>query len=177
MQNRDGGFILTAIWFILSVGINANADRRVSAACPLLLSTNRGKYLNPYWVMRWDSPAIRDQNLGRKIAVQLDPDYAPAWGNLALVAEKLGLDKESIQAHEKVIALGKGQGVNYFRLGVLYAKADQSDPAIAAFGKAIELEPEKYRAILREELKKVHSVLDSVRYKEAFMRLLNVPVR
>jgi tetratricopeptide (TPR) repeat protein len=120
---------------------------------------------------------LEDASAELKIAVQLDPDYAPAWGNLALVAEKLGLDKESIQAHEKVIALGKGQGVNYFRLGVLYAKADQSDPAIAAFGKAIELEPEKYRAILREELKKVHSVLDSVRYKETFTRLLNVPVR
>ena len=109
--------------------------------------------------------------------MQLDPDYAPAWGNLALVAEKLGLDKESIQAHEKVIVLGKGQGLNYFRLGILYAKAGQPDPAISAFGKAIELEPEKYRAILREELKKVHSVLDSIRYKEAFTRLLNVPVR
>jgi len=70
---------------------------------------------------------------------------------------------------------GQGQAVNYFRSGVLYAKNDQSDQAIAAFGKAIDLEPEKYRAILREELKKVHSVLDSIRYKEAFVRLVNPP--
>jgi hypothetical protein len=46
------------------------------------------------------------------------------------------------------------------------------DPAIVSFAKAIQLEPDKYRQILREELKNVHSVLDSVRYKESFVRLL-----
>ena len=92
---------------------------------------------------------------------------------MALVAENLELDKEAIEAHEKLIALGKGQALNYFHLGVLYAKTDQPDPAIAALAKAIELEPEKYRTKLREELKKVHSVLDSIRYRESFTRLLN----
>jgi len=109
--------------------------------------------------------------------VQLDPDYYPAWANLAAVSEKLDRDTEAIKAHEKLVALGKAQSLNYFRLGVLYAKVNQPDPSIAAFAKAIELEPDKYRAILREELKKVHSVLDSVRYKEGFARLLNSPGR
>jgi tetratricopeptide (TPR) repeat protein len=105
-------------------------------------------------------------------AVQPDPDYAPAWSNLALVAEKLELDTEAIQAHEKLIALGKGQALNYFHVGVLYAKANQADPAIAALTKAIELEPDKYRTVLREELKKIHSVLDSIRYRQDFVKLL-----
>ena len=65
--------------------------------------------------------------------------------------------------------------MNHFHLGVLYAKNNQPDPAIAAFDRAIELEPEKYRAMLKEELKKVHSILDSVRYKEKFVRLLALP--
>ena len=108
-----------------------------------------------------------------KLALELDPNYSAAWSNLALVAENLELDKEAIQAHEKVVALGKGQALNYFHLGVLYAKANQPDPAIAAFARAIELEPDKYRPLLKEELKKVHSVLDPVRYKESFTRLLN----
>ncbi len=77
-----------------------------------------------------------------------------------------------VQAHEKVLALEKGRGLNYFHLGVLYAKANRVEPAIAAFARAIELEPEKYRALLKEELKKVRSVLDPVRYKEGFTRLL-----
>jgi tetratricopeptide (TPR) repeat protein len=110
-----------------------------------------------------------------RIAVQLDARYAAAWSNLALVAEKLGMDREAIEAHEKVISLGKGQGNDYFRLGVLYAKGNQPDEAIADFAKAIELEPDKYRAILLEELKNVHSILDSIRYKESFTRLLNLP--
>ena len=107
-----------------------------------------------------------------KAAVQLEPDYSPAWANLALVAEKLELDQEAIQANEKVIALGQGQAVNHFRLGILYAKTNQPDKSIAAFTRAVEREPDKYRPILREELKKVHSVLDPVRYKESFTRLL-----
>jgi tetratricopeptide (TPR) repeat protein len=107
-----------------------------------------------------------------KEAARLDPDYAPAWSNLALVAEKLELDSEAIEAHEKLIALGKGQAVNYFHIGVLYAKGNQPDPAIAALTKAVELEPQKYRALLNEELKKVHSVLDSIRYKPDFTKLL-----
>jgi tetratricopeptide (TPR) repeat protein len=104
--------------------------------------------------------------------VDLDPGYAAAWSNLALVAEKTDKDREAIQAHEKVIALGKSRALNYFHLGVLYAKISMPDASIAAFTHAIDLEPEKYRAVLREELKKVHSVLDPVRYKEGFVKLL-----
>jgi tetratricopeptide (TPR) repeat protein len=105
----------------------------------------------------------------------LDPDYSAAWSNMALVAENLELDKEAIQAHEKVAALGNGQALNYFHLGVLYTKANQPDIAIANFARAIELEPDKYRNLLNEELKKVHSVLDPIRYKDSFTRLLSNP--
>jgi tetratricopeptide (TPR) repeat protein len=107
-----------------------------------------------------------------KLALQLDPNYSAAWSNMALVAENLELDKEAIKAHETVVALGKGQALNYFHLGVLYSKTNQPDPAISNFARAIELEPDKYRRLLNEELKKVHSVLDPVRYKESFTRLL-----
>ena len=110
-----------------------------------------------------------------KLALKLDPNYSAAWANLALVAENLELDKDAIQAHEKVVALGKGQALNYFHLGVLYTKANQTETAIASFARAIEMEPDKYRALLQEELKKVHSVLDPIRYKESFTRLLNSP--
>jgi tetratricopeptide (TPR) repeat protein len=107
-----------------------------------------------------------------RMAIQLDENYAAAWANLALVAEQLDLDKDAIQAHEKVLALGKAQPLTYFHLGVLYAKTDQPDLSIANFTRALELEPDKYRAMLKEELRKVHSMLDSVRYKEKFVRLL-----
>lgn len=108
-------------------------------------------------------------------AIELDPRYAPAWANLARVAERLGLDREGIEANEAVIELGEGTARNYFHLGVLYAKNDLAAPAIAAFTRAVELEPERYRALLREELKNVQSVLDSVRYKPEFTRLLGMP--
>jgi tetratricopeptide (TPR) repeat protein len=107
-----------------------------------------------------------------KAAVDLDPEYAAAWSNLAVVCEKLELDKDAIQANEKVIAAGQAQAATFFRLGILYAKNNLPDPAITSFARAIQLEPDKYRQILREELKKVRSVLDSVRYKEAFVKLL-----
>jgi superkiller protein 3 len=120
-----------------------------------------------------ESKRYREARAELKAAIDIDPDYAAAWSNLAIVCERLELDKEAIEANEKVVALGKALATNYFRLGILYAKGNLPDPAIANFAKAIQLEPEKYRQILREELKNVHSVLDSVRYKDAFVRLLN----
>ena len=107
-----------------------------------------------------------------KAAADLDPEYAPAWANLAIVSEKLDMDQEAIRAHEKVVSLGKAQAINYFHLGILYAKNNQPDPALANLTKAVEMEPDKYRAMLREELRKVHSVLDSIRYTERFTKLL-----
>lgn len=74
-----------------------------------------------------------------------------------------------------MIALGKGQASNYFRLGILYAKRNMGDQAVTNLAKAIELDPETYRQILREEIKKVHSALDSIRYTEPFARLLTGP--
>jgi hypothetical protein len=74
-----------------------------------------------------------------------------------------------------VVALGKAQAQTYFHLGILYANTDQPDLSIANFARAIELEPDKYRAMLKEELKNVHSVLDSVRYKDKFVRMLALP--
>ena len=85
------------------------------------------------------------------------------------------MDDPAIEAHEKVVSLGRAQTSNYFRLGILYAKKNQNDNAILNLEKAIGLEPEKYRKILREEVKKVHSILDSIRYTERFARLLTGP--
>ena len=87
----------------------------------------------------------------------------------------LPLERNAIQAHEKVISLGRAEASNYFHLAILYCRAKEPDPAIDAFEKAIQLEPEKYKQILREELKSIHSVLDPVRYKERFTRLLTGP--
>jgi tetratricopeptide (TPR) repeat protein len=71
-----------------------------------------------------------------------------------------------------VVALGKAQAQNYFLLGILYAKIGQSDQALTNLAKAVDMEPDKYRQILREELKQIHSVLDSIRYTDRFARLL-----
>jgi len=109
-----------------------------------------------------------------KAAVELDPQYAPAWINIALVSQKLGLDDDAIQANERVIALGHGTAMNYFHLGVLYAKAEKADPSIEAFAKAVDLEPEEYRPRLLQELKKVHSVLDPVRYDDRFLSIVGL---
>jgi len=105
-------------------------------------------------------------------AAEIDPDYVLAWRNIAQVAEKLDDDKEAIAAHEKTIALSGGSAHNYFNLGILYARNDQPDQAIEAFAGAIEREPEKYREILKEELKNVRSVLDDIRFQKRFTDLL-----
>ena len=67
--------------------------------------------------------------------------------------------------------------MTYFHLGILYAKAGKADPAIEAFAEAINLEPDTYRKLLAQELKNVHSALDSVRYKDRFIQLLKIEQR
>ena len=108
-------------------------------------------------------------------AVALDDGYAAAWSNIALIAEKLDDDKGAISAHEKLSSLGKAKALNYFHLGVLYARNSEADLSINAFAKAIELEPERYRTVLKDELKNVHSVLDNIRFQKRFMDLLTIP--
>jgi len=108
-------------------------------------------------------------------AAALDPNYASAWSNIALVAERLENDKDAIAAHEKLISLGRATAYNHFHLGVLYAKNDQPDQSITAFAKAIELEPERYREVLKDELRNVRSVLDGIRFQKRFTDLLTPP--
>ena len=105
-------------------------------------------------------------------AAALDTNYVFAWRNIAQVAEKLADDKEAISAHEKLISLGGGAAYNHFNLGILYARNNQPDKSIDAFAKAIEMEPVKYREILKEELKSVHSALDPIRFQKRFTDLL-----
>jgi len=170
-KNPDTFFLLGDLYSELK----RNDEAIAAYKCSLEINARQKEVLYNLGTLYAEQNRLNDAIGQLKIAVQLDPDYSAAWSNLALVAERLNLDQQAIEAHEKVIAQGKGRALNYFHLGILYAKEEKTEPAIAAFARAIELEPEKYRAILKEELKKVHSVLDSVRYKEAFTRLLKEP--
>jgi hypothetical protein len=42
-----------------------------------------------------------------------------------MVSEKRGLDKEAIEANQKLVQLGKAEAVNYFRLGVFVREAQR----------------------------------------------------
>jgi hypothetical protein len=68
--------------------------------------------------------------------------------------------------------LHHAKAANYLHLGMLYVKNNQADRSIDAFAKAVELDPDGTRAVLREELKKLHSLFESIRYRTAFTRLL-----
>ncbi|HSW40036.1 MAG TPA: tetratricopeptide repeat protein, partial [Acidobacteriota bacterium] len=110
-----------------------------------------------------------------KNAVKVDAGFIPAWDNLAVAAEQLDLDDQAVEAREMLVRLGVREARNYFRLGVLYAKTGRLDESIASFAAAIEKEPDKYREILRDELKNVRSILNGVRYKKEFLDLLTFP--
>jgi protein O-GlcNAc transferase len=108
-------------------------------------------------------------------AVRLDPAFSAALHNLAGAAEKLGSDHEAIEARERLIVLGKAEAENYYSLGFLYAKTGRPGEAIASFAAAIEMEPETYRGMLREEVKNSRSILEEVRHKKEFMDLFEIP--
>lgn len=48
-----------------------------------------------------------------RAAITIDPEYAPAWNNLAYVLSRLGRQHEAIDAAERAVALGKDNNEDY----------------------------------------------------------------
>lgn len=75
-------------------------------------------------------------------AHELSPDNVQVLANLALVSQKLGDISAAATAAEKIIALAPEEALQqYLFIGDLYASADATAKAIAAYRAAVELNP------------------------------------
>ncbi|MBI2820877.1 MAG: tetratricopeptide repeat protein [Acidobacteria bacterium] len=105
-------------------------------------------------------------------AVKMQPALCEAWLNLGSVRDRRQDAQAALEAYQRAEACGIRDGALWYRIGMLYARLQNAEQALGYLGKAIDSDPPKWKAVLREALKAVESDLDSVRYKPEFQKLI-----
>ena len=105
-------------------------------------------------------------------AVELNPDDGPAHYNLALVLDARK-DLDQAQVHYlKALDHGVDSAHAHFRLTFLWARQGAKEEALKHLQQAFEKGAETYVRLVADELLKVSSELDSIRYTDEFNELL-----
>ena len=75
-------------------------------------------------------------------AIELDPDYAPAYFYRGLVHIWLEEWKDALADMQSVVALDPEQAFAHHVSGLMHMRQEQYDEAIAAYSRAVELRPD-----------------------------------
>ena len=70
--------------------------------------------------------------------IELDPEYMPAYRDLALASISLGDTKNAFQLLDKALELAPNDGLNYFHRGMLFRKTGQASEAVQDFMRSGE---------------------------------------
>jgi tetratricopeptide (TPR) repeat protein len=76
-----------------------------------------------------------------EIALDLRPDFTPAFVNAALIESRLGHTEEALKKLETARKVGQQSDAVELNLGMLYAELEKMDQAEAAFRHALKLNP------------------------------------
>jgi len=68
-----------------------------------------------------------------KRAIELQPNYAYAYGNLGNAQSKAGLLNEAINNYKRTISLDEGNPLPHYNLAIVYLKKEMFDEALAEF--------------------------------------------
>jgi tetratricopeptide (TPR) repeat protein len=105
-------------------------------------------------------------------ALSIDPQHGAAHYNLALVLdERKDFDEARIH-YLKAIEYGSDSAWGRLRLVFLWARQNEPAEAMKHLEVAFEREPQRYVRLILDELLKISSDLDSLRYSREFNDLL-----
>jgi len=105
-------------------------------------------------------------------ALSIDPQHGAAHYNLALVLdERKDFDEARIH-YLKAIEYGSDSAWGRLRLAFLWARQNEPTEALQHLEVAFEKEPQRYVHLVLDELLKINSDLDSLRYSREFNDLL-----
>lgn len=76
-----------------------------------------------------------------KLAVEIEPDDAGTWFNLAYVRDKGGMDDAAVPAFQRATALNPNNDRAWYGLGMLHARHGRHAEAAAALAEAARLQP------------------------------------
>lgn len=74
-------------------------------------------------------------------AIALNPDYAPAWSDRAMLWLRAGDVEAAIADLERALALAPGQASNWIQLGLILDGKGESDRALECFEQAHKADP------------------------------------
>jgi tetratricopeptide (TPR) repeat protein len=106
-------------------------------------------------------------------AVALQPSSAEAHFRLALVLDKMEDYRPAREVYEKALELGSKSLVAHFRLGFFLAEEGNVEGAMQHLATAVSGNPAKFMPFLIKEVRRVHSLLDAIRYTTPFSELIN----
>ncbi len=101
----------------------------------------------------FNSGAYDEANNAYNKAIELAPEYGWPYSNLALVYVHQGRNAEAVPLYQRSIELFSGDGdkaISWNRLGNAYRRMKDCDKALAAYQRAVELDPGN--AVFREDL-------------------------
>jgi len=75
------------------------------------------------------------------LAVEIAPDDAPSWFNLAYVRDKGGMDEAAVPAFQRATTLDPKNDRAWYGLGMLHARHGRHAEAAAALTEAARLQP------------------------------------
>ncbi len=122
------------------------------------------QFINP-WVKLgnvFDKNESNEEIVAHKNAIEIDPENAQNWHELASAYTRSGDFEKSIQAYQKAIDLGFESGELYKNLALAYAMTAKHQDAIPVFQKALDLlENDKDKAVVWNHLGNVYRKLDN----------------
>lgn len=81
----------------------------------------------------------KDSELEFVRAINGDPDFHPAWYNLALIRESRGDNAGAMSALHKTLDLKPGHPAAHFQLGLLLEKRGRDEAAVEHYARAIKI--------------------------------------
>ena len=77
-----------------------------------------------------------------KKAIELNPTNSAPYYNLGLCCLRLGRFREAINPLETYVKFHPNRAFAYYNLGYVYAKIGEEDKSLAAYNKALQLNPD-----------------------------------
>lgn len=112
----------------------ALADRSLSSDRRAVVHTDRGAAAMRRGLFK---AAIEDFNR----AIQLSPEYAPAYNNRGNALVAVGAPREALKDFDRALLLSPNFAAAYANRGTAQVKLGQTDAALVDFTRAIELSP------------------------------------
>jgi len=75
-------------------------------------------------------------------AIDIKPDYAPAWNNLGTALQSAGVPDQAVAAFQKAIEIKPDYELAWVNYGVALQQAQRPEDAIASYKKALGIKPD-----------------------------------